>query len=303
MFSRQTVYYTGYLGGALWPLAVALYACFYMSVIDDNAGPAAVRDGIEPALLTLIFLLLTLAWERAMPYRRRWNRLGRREFQDWLHYFTAVLPAESLGRHLAYAVVPVILWQVLPDHGGVWPREWPVAVQVVLGILLFDLVYYWYHRLTHTKLWLWPLHHLHHTPRYLIVTRGFRHTFPEWGLDVLLHTSAFLLVGMPDRIALWVTAVTLPIGILSHANVRLPVPAIIPRIFNLPQTHRVHHDRSLHGGLSNYSGFFMIWDHVFGTFVDPGRYRPKRLGITGYRTPRSFWKQYWSFVYGVNRSS
>jgi sterol desaturase/sphingolipid hydroxylase (fatty acid hydroxylase superfamily) len=172
----------------------------------------------------------------------------------------------------------------------------PLLLQIGLGVILFDLVYYCYHRASHRVGWLWALHRLHHSPERLTVTKGFRHTFPEWGLDVVLHTTVFTLVAMPPRVMFWVYAITIPIGILSHANLGGKILTWPANALNLPATHRIHHDRASRGGFSNFSAFTMLWDHVFGTFVSPGRYEPERLGTADYVAPKGFFRQVLSFL-------
>ena len=61
---------------------------------------------------------------------------------------------------LALALSRLGLWGGL----GIWPVYSPLVVQLLIVMLLGDLHEYWYHRLTHTVAWLWPLHAVHHTP-------------------------------------------------------------------------------------------------------------------------------------------
>ena len=47
---------------------------------------------------------------------------------------------------------------------------------------------------------------------------------------------------------------------------KLPKP--IEYIFNTPSHHRVHHGVNNPYLDRNYAGIFMIWDRMFGTFVE-----------------------------------
>jgi sterol desaturase/sphingolipid hydroxylase (fatty acid hydroxylase superfamily) len=40
---------------------------------------------------------------------------------------------------------------------------------------------------------------------------------------------------------------------------------ILEYIITTPSNHRVHHDRRVH---KNFAGVFIIWDIMFGTFLD-----------------------------------
>ena len=283
----------------LWFVPVAAFAYTCGAVVGDVNVGQTVRiflSSTELLCITLGFFGVCFALERVAPYRADWNQFGRAERNDWALYFLAVIPSEVVARALVFAVVPWLVAQspVSPSH--FWPDSLPLWVQVALGLLCFDFAYYWYHRLSHEHEWLWAWQRLHHTPEYLIASKGFRHTFVEWGADIVLHTTFFALVGMPPGVIFWVYAISMPIGILSHANIGVPNLPGLAAFLNLPGAHRIHHDRDLlGGGLKNYSAFTMFWDHVFGTFVSPERYTPRSLGVTEYDVPENIGQLWFSF--------
>ncbi|MCR9142650.1 MAG: sterol desaturase family protein [bacterium] len=287
----------------LWAVPVAGFALIFAVLAGDIQSPGAdsrIRAFLvstELLLLIVAFFAFCFCMERVAPYRARWNRAGLAEVHDVALYFLAIVPAETIGRMLVFIVVPWVLL-LIPEslQAALWPRDWPLWIQVGLGLLIFDFVYYWYHRLSHTRDWLWAWHRLHHTPEYLVASKGLRHTLPEWGADIVLHSTAFALAGMPPIVIFWLYAITMPIGILSHANIAVPNAAGLAAIFNLPGTHRIHHDRELRGGLKNFSAFTMIWDHVFRTYESPARYRPRKLGVDGYSVPENLWRLWFSFL-------
>src|SRR5678816_4677610 len=45
----------------------------------------------------------------------------------------------------------------------VWPRGWPPAAQVVLGVVVAEFPLYWAHRLGHEWPFLWRFHAVHHS--------------------------------------------------------------------------------------------------------------------------------------------
>lgn len=278
----------------LWALPVGTFASALLTLAGELSNPGQLELFLaapEFVAVSLGFFLVCFALERVAPYRAQWNRLGRAEAHDWWLYVSALGPAEFLARSLAFAGSAWLMrdvqawpWFLSPIAvGSLWPEGWPFWIQLLLAFLIFDFVYYWYHRLGHDDRFLhgmlWRWHRLHHTPEYLIAQKSFRHSFPEWGADVLLHTSVFLLLGVPEQVVLTFYAITIPIGVLSHANLAIPHLPVLGDWLNLPATHRVHHDRELRGGMSNFSAFTMFWDHVFGTYVSPREYTPEALGL------------------------
>lgn len=284
----------------LWVLPVLGYILVCHALVGDTRDGPAVRSFLESVNLlyvTLGFFALCFLLERLAPYRSDWNRLTRSEANDWGLYFLAIVPAEAFARALLFAGVPWILMHLpVSPFYSFWPHGWPLWLQVVLGLMLFDLTYYWYHRLSHTNRWMWAWHRLHHASEYLVTSKGFRHTFIEWAMDIILHTTVFALAGMPPVVIFWLYVITNPIGILSHGNIAIPNLAGLGHVINLPRTHLIHHDRDLRGGMKNFSAFTMVWDHVFGTFVSPALYCPERLGVAGYSVPENLWHLWLSFL-------
>ncbi|MDX1459420.1 MAG: sterol desaturase family protein, partial [Marinobacter sp.] len=58
------------------------------------------------------------------------------------------------------------------------------------------------------------------------------------------------------------------------------LPGVIELIFNTPSHHRVHHGRNPGYIDRNYGGVLIIWDRLFGTFVDEDAQNPPEYGIT-----------------------
>lgn len=280
----------------LYFILVTGFALAYTRLAFALPEPAKFLSDPWIGLSSLWLVLIVIALERLLPYRKDWNVLRVNERNDWLHLVFALLPSEVVGRSLALMAV-LALRDFLPVFQNLpWPTDWPFALQVLLGMVIFDFLYYWYHRAMHTVPWLWPIHRLHHTPENLTVTKGFRHTFAEWGVDVFLHTLVLTLCGVPTAVFVWIMAITLPITLLSHANLALPPARPLEWLLNVPTVHRVHHHQDLRTGNSNYSAFFMLWDHVFGTYSDPALHPPEKLGIAR-PLPERFVAQWLSFLW------
>ena len=79
----------------------------------------------------------------------------------------------------------------------------PLVVQLLIVMLLGDLHEYWYHRLTHTVAWLWPLHAVHHTPIRLHALKGPRHHVIYFLGRGLVVWAPLMLIGAPPRLVVW----------------------------------------------------------------------------------------------------
>ena len=139
----------------------------------------------------------------------------------------------------------------------------------IVGILVYELGHYWYHRAAHAWDWLWrAAHQMHHSAESLDAF-GANYLHP---LDALAFTTISSLVFFP---LLGLTAEAGAVGALflifnamfQHANVR--TPRWLGYLIQRPESHGIHHARGVHR--HNYSDL-PLWDIVFGTFRNPAAF-------------------------------
>ena len=140
----------------------------------------------------------------------------------------------------------------------------PAATAVGLGV--YELVLYWWHRTMHQSNWLWlSFHQMHHSAERLD-TWGAFYVSP---LDVIGFTfigslSLALIVGLPPQAVTYFLFITLFLGIFQHANIK--TPQWLGYIIQRPESHSLHHGRGVHR--YNYADL-PVFDILFGTFRNP----------------------------------
>jgi sterol desaturase/sphingolipid hydroxylase (fatty acid hydroxylase superfamily) len=99
------------------------------------------------------------------------------------------------------------------------------------------------------------------------------------------------LLGAGDQVVAVVAFVFGLSGLLQHANVDAR-SSVLSYVFATPEVHRLHH-RSDDGSRANFSAFFVVMDHLFGTYRRPPRSEtsivvglPDESGF-----PTDFWSQ------------
>ena len=100
------------------------------------------------------------------------------------------------------------------------------------------------------------------------------------------------LAGAPSEVFIWVAVTTAFVGMLTHANIEMRCGPL-NYIFNTPVLHRWHHSTDLREGNKNYGEVLIIYDLVFGTYINPDRRPPTEIGITE-AMPAGFWQQLWA---------
>jgi sterol desaturase/sphingolipid hydroxylase (fatty acid hydroxylase superfamily) len=167
------------------------------------------------------------------------------------------------------------LWLVNLDQwaGQIQAFTWPLRTLVFpfIPMLVFDLFYYWHHRLQHTIPFLWEQHKLHHTEQNLCCLTNLRHHWLEDGIRVFTITIPMTaLVTITPVQGGIIAAAIAQWAIFIHANLRLPM-GVATSVLAGPQVHRIHHSRDPRHSGKNYAAFFPVWDILFGTYYRPAR--------------------------------
>jgi len=136
----------------------------------------------------------------------------------------------------------------------------------LVGILVYELAHYWYHRAAHSWNWLWRLgHQMHHSAESLDAF-GANYLHP---IDAALFTTWAVLVFYP-LLGLTPEAGAIAAAFLAfnaafqHANIR--TPRWLGTIVQRPESHAIHHGRNIHA--YNYADL-PFWDMLFGTYRNP----------------------------------
>jgi len=107
--------------------------------------------------------------------------------------------------------------------------------------------------------------------------------------------AILLVLGAPMEVLVWLSAITAFIGMMTHCNVAMRFGPL-SWVFNTPGLHRWHHSRDLREGNKNYCENIMLWDQVFGTYINPvDRRPPVDIGIADYMPPSFLSQLAWPF--------
>ncbi|HEX8045703.1 sterol desaturase family protein [Rhizobium sp.] len=229
------------------------------------------------SIVTIIAL-----FERLMPYEETWLESDGETFNNIAHTLLSkggVQIAAAIGTSFPMAVATVA--QPLLSHkANIWPEQWPMALQVVLGLVIAEFGLYLAHRLAHEYLSLWRFHALHHSVERLWVINTGRFHIIDSLFKIALGQIPLYLLGAPLPVFLWIGAVTAFIGLLTHCNIDVRTGPL-DWFLSTPRLHRWHHSKLLAEGNTNYGENLVIWDQILGTYYNPPRPSSTDIGITG----------------------
>lgn len=231
-----------------------------------------------------VFFILLLLFERLFPLRKT-----KRPFLNRLIVNVIITVLSFIAG--AFIVKPVVetamvliagrrfgllqLWS-MPDH-----------IKVILGFLLMDLTYYYWHRANHTVPFLWRFHNVHHIDPDMDVSTSFRFHFGEVILSAVFRGLQVSLLGISIYTYALYEIIFQFATMFHHSNIRLPLA--LERVLNLiivtPRMHGIHHSSYKPETNSNYSVVFRWWDYLNRSLVLNVRQADLVIGIDGYQDP------------------
>jgi sterol desaturase/sphingolipid hydroxylase (fatty acid hydroxylase superfamily) len=145
-----------------------------------------------------------------------------------------------------------------------------------LGILVYELVHYWYHRAAHSWDWLWRAgHQMHHSAESLDTFGAYYlHPFDAAMFTTWSSLVFFPLLGLSIEAAVVATFFLTFNAMFQHANIS--TPHWLGYLIQRPESHVVHHGRGIHR--HNYADL-PLWDMLFGTFRNPITVEGQRVGF------------------------
>ena len=141
---------------------------------------------------------------------------------------------------------------------------WSFAIAFILD----DLRYYWYHRIAHRCRWVWAEHVNHHSSQHYNLTTALRQSWTGTFTGMFTLLIPLVLLGFHPNLLAFVAGFNLVYQFWIHTEVIGKMGKPIELIFNTPSHHRVHHATNPRYLDANYAGTLIIWDRMFGTFVE-----------------------------------
>lgn len=262
------------------PAFAIMFLSAAVLVISRGLGPS----WLLPLLLAAIFT--SYVAERLAPYEPAWNRDHGDTRRDIVH--AVVNEASNM-----VSVLMIPLLAAVAPSTGLWPGDWPLALQLLLAVIVADIGITLAHYASHKMGWLWRLHAVHHSVERLYGFNGLMKHPLHQALETLAGTSPLLVLGLPQDVA-WLLAFAVAIQLLlQHSNVDMAVGPL-RHLWAVAPVHRFHHRRSATEGDVNFGLFTTLGDHLLGTArFEP--HRPVRAGDVGIadRTdyPRGYLRQ------------
>lgn len=229
------------------------------------------------ALIALELLVAKLRGRRAYASGDAVNSIGLGVISQIVGVFSKLL---TLGIY-AWCVEHLALFALPESNWLVW----------VGALLMYDFCYYWLHRMGHEVNILWAAHVVHHQSEHYNLSTALRQT----GSGVLLGWLFYLpmaVLGVPLKVFVIVALIDLLYQFWVHTE-QIGRLGWFDRVFCSPSNHRAHHAVNERYLDRNYGGILIVWDRLFGSFVEEDDNDPP---VYGTRAPLRSWNPLWANV-------
>ena len=229
-------------------------------------------------LATPVFFLL-IFFELAIG---RWRGKSTYRANDAVNSISLGVLSQISGVFLKIFQIGIYAWMV--DHVALLtlPKDslWVWAA----GLLLYDLCYYWLHRMGHQVNILWAAHVVHHQSEDYNLSTALRQTSTGAFLAWLFYLPMALL-GFPVEVFVAIALIDLLYQFWVHTQL-IGKLGWFDRVFVSPSNHRAHHGVNDVYLDKNYGGILILWDRLFGTFIEEQDAEPVMYGT---RSPLRSW--------------
>jgi sterol desaturase/sphingolipid hydroxylase (fatty acid hydroxylase superfamily) len=240
--------------------------------------PAQVIVLATPVFLALIAIEFAVGWRRG----RNTYRLA-----DAISSIGLGMMSQVVGLFTKLAAIGI--YTAVYEQAALFELSTSAIWVWVAGLLLYDFFYYWLHRFGHTVALLWAAHSVHHQSEDYNLSTALRQTSSGWIAGWLFYLPMAVL-GIPPLVFGVVALVDLLYQYWVHTQ-QIGKLGWFDRWFCSPSNHRVHHavnDKYLD---KNFGGILVVWDRLFGTFVEEDDAQPC---VYGTLKPLRSWNPLWA---------
>jgi sterol desaturase/sphingolipid hydroxylase (fatty acid hydroxylase superfamily) len=235
--------------------------------------------GAQVIVIAMPVFLLAIALEFTVGLKRRRNTYRLNDTLASLGLGVMSQVADAFGTLLKVAVYTWVFQHVaLFELSASSPWVW------VGALIAYDLCYYGLHRAGHRVGVLWAAHVVHHQSEDYNLGTALRQTSSGFLLDWIFYLP-LAVAGVPPLVFGVVALIDLLYQFWVHTQ-QVGKLGWFDRWFCSPSNHRAHHGVNPRYLDKNYGGILIVWDRLFGTFVEEDDRDPV---VYGTRAPlRSF---------------
>jgi sterol desaturase/sphingolipid hydroxylase (fatty acid hydroxylase superfamily)/uncharacterized membrane protein YhhN len=233
----------------------------------------------------LLLIVLELAWSRLRTSRTAGHTPYR--LNDAINSISLGILSQLSG--VITKVMSIGIYTAVFSSVALFPdlEFWTHWYGYAVALLFYDLCYYWLHRAGHVVAVCWASHVVHHQSQHYNLSTALRQTSSGALLGWIFYLP-MAIAGVPPAVFGIVALIDLLYQFWVHTE-QVGKLGWFDRVFCSPSNHRVHHAVNDKYIDRNYGGLLVVWDRLFGTFVEEDE-----ACIYGTRGPLNSWDPLWA---------
>lgn len=242
-----------------------------------------MSSSLNPIVFAIPVFLATILIEAVVAWMRRAKVFDLADAVTSLHFGVMSQLAGAATKFAAFGIYVLVF-----EHFHLTSWSMNSIIAWTAALILYDFCYYWLHRMGHEVGVLWAAHVVHHSSEYYNLTTALRQTSTGALLGWIFYLP-MAVMGVPPLMFATVGLIDLLYQYWVHTELigRL---GPIDRILVTPSNHRVHHGQNDYCIDRNYGGILILWDRLFGTFVEERTDEPVVFGV---RKPLASYNPIW----------
>jgi len=152
-------------------------------------------------------------------------------------------------------------------------------ITYVIAFVALDFSHYWVHRIDHANNFFWNSHIVHHSSEEFDLACAVRQPISSFVKIFSFFMIPAALLGISPLVVATVTPIQFFAQFWYHTRY-INRMGFLEKILVTPSHHRVHHAFNNEYLDKNLAQIFIIWDKMFGTFMEERTDIPPVYGIT-----------------------
>jgi sterol desaturase/sphingolipid hydroxylase (fatty acid hydroxylase superfamily) len=211
-----------------------------------------------------------------------WRRKGRPEVYNFKE---TVANITTGGLYKIFDGIAIALFiQFFYEYVQQFGFQYQASTSILSFICFFlavDFFFYFYHFTMHKVRWFWSIHVTHHSSKRMNFSTALRQNFLlDLNFGWMLWWIPLAIIGFEKNWTMIAIELSLAYQFFIHTEMVNKLPKPFEFIFNTPSHHRVHHGCKSAQIDTNFGGVLIIWDRIFGTFVDERNAGKIEYGLT-----------------------